>query len=499
MKSFWNALHKIGDFLHLPDLPTWLLGILVLVLILRVPSFFEPYYYGDEMIYLTLGHGVTQGLTLYKDIYDNKPPLLYITAAIAGNLFWFKVILAAWNILTIIIFYKLAEVLFQKRKWSVKLAALFFALITTLPIFEGLTVNSELFMIGFTILAFLILLKEKLATKNIFFAGVLLGLGTLFKVPAAFDAPVIVFYWLMTEGFANWKVVLKRTLILVVGFLVPIVLTVIYYFFKGALPDFLKATFLQNITYLSSYRPGDIQKPFLLKNAPLLIRASIVFVGFIIIYVVRKKTSSRFILLLIWMLLSLFAITLSERPYPHYFIQAAAPVSFLLAMLFTERSIEQAFTVIPLAIAFFIPFHYNFYQYQVVPYYVRFINFVSGKMDRNTYLQSFDTNTIRNYQISDFLIKSSGPSDRVFIWDPASPTIYALSRRIPPVKYVVPYHVYDYSNTKELAQNLNKNLPRFIITSIRYPYPEIASIVKSDYLLIQQIDDVNIYIRHQLQ
>ena len=67
IRTLWDKLHKIGDFLHLPDIPGWLLAILSSVFLLRIPSFFEPYYYGDEMIYMTLGQGVRQGLTLYKE------------------------------------------------------------------------------------------------------------------------------------------------------------------------------------------------------------------------------------------------------------------------------------------------------------------------------------------------------------------------------------------------------------------------------------------------
>ena len=213
MKSVWHKIHILSDKLHTPNLPNWLLGILVLVFILRIPSFFEPYNYGDEMVYMTLGQGVHQGLNLYKDIHDNKPPLLYLTAAVAGNLFWFKIILAFWNLITIVVFYKLAKFLFNKNEKAQKLATLLFGLLTTLPLLEGLTANSELFMIAFTILAFLILLKKDLKPKRIFFAGILLGMGTLFKVPAAFDAPIIVLYWLITTGFGNWKKILKDTLL----------------------------------------------------------------------------------------------------------------------------------------------------------------------------------------------------------------------------------------------------------------------------------------------
>src|SRR5688572_917938 len=207
MKSFWQKLHKIGDILHLPDMPNWLVGVLTLVLILRIPSFFEPYYYGDEMIYVTLGQGIRQGLSLYTGIFDNKPPLLYLTAAIAGNLFWFKAILAFWSLATVFVFYKFSKLLFnfptlkasdKERDIETlsKVATIIFALLITIPLLEGNTVNAELFMIGPNILAFLLLLGKNLTSKKIFFAGFLFGMSTLFKVPALFDLPVIVFFWL---------------------------------------------------------------------------------------------------------------------------------------------------------------------------------------------------------------------------------------------------------------------------------------------------------------
>lgn len=495
MKSFWQKLHWLGRVLYLPDLPLWLVGILALVLILRVPTFFEPYYYGDEMVYLTLGQGVRQGLTLYRDIYDNKPPLLYWTAAAAGNLFWFKAILAFWSLATVLFFYKLSKKLFENHTGTQKLATLIFALLTTLPLLEGPTVNSELFMIGFTILALITLLKDNLSSKNILLAGVFLGIGTLFKVPAAFDAPVIVIYWLITKGFSRWKEILKDSFILFAGFVIPILLTLIYFFVSGAIAEYIKAAFLQNIGYLSSFRPQDVAKPFLVRNAPLLSRALVVMAGVILTYIFRQKLSKKFILFSVWTLLTLFAVTLSERPYPHYFIQAAAPVSFLLAMLFSEKSFEQSLTVIPLALAFFVPVYYKFYLYPTTSYYIRFINFASGKISRNVYFNEFDANTVRNYQIADFLVKSTNPLDRVFIWDPASPTIYALSRRLPPIKYVVPYHIHDFSSTKDIAADLVKNPPKLIVLTASNSYPEIVPLIAKRYLLIQQISGANIYVR----
>src|SRR3989304_10019309 len=106
----------LQDFVnHKFHTPTWLFFVLSIVFILRIPSFFEPYSYGDEMIYLTLGEAIRRGIPLYSGIHDNKPPLLYILAAIAGSLFWFKAILTLWLLVTIFIFWKLTEVLFPKN------------------------------------------------------------------------------------------------------------------------------------------------------------------------------------------------------------------------------------------------------------------------------------------------------------------------------------------------------------------------------------------------
>ncbi|MDP1710298.1 MAG: hypothetical protein Q8L28_01655, partial [bacterium] len=391
MKAFWNSLHRIGDILHLPDMPSWLIGLLALILILRIPSFFEPYNYGDEMIYMSLGQGVRQGLTLYKDIHDNKPPLLYLTAALSENLFWFKAILAFWNLASIYIFYKLAEKLFVKNIKAQKLATIIMALLTTIPLLEGNIVNAELFMIGPTILAFLILFSEKLNSKKIFIAGVLFGISTLYKIPAAFEMPVIIAFWFFGVGRKDWKEFLKNSITLIVGFILPIALTFVWYFFKGALNEYIVAAFMQNFGYVSSWRFGGERAPFLVRNASLIIRAGIVVTVYIILYLSRKKLSSRFLFLSTWLLFALFGVVLSERPYPHYLIQIVPVVSLFLATFFAEKSYEQSLVVIPLVLTFFVPVYYKFWFYPTSAYYLRFINFATHRIDKDTYFNEFNS------------------------------------------------------------------------------------------------------------
>ena len=60
----------------------FLLGISFLFFLLRLPSLIEPNWYGDEGIYQIIGKAMGSGRILYSQIWDNKPPLLYITYAL---------------------------------------------------------------------------------------------------------------------------------------------------------------------------------------------------------------------------------------------------------------------------------------------------------------------------------------------------------------------------------------------------------------------------------
>lgn len=488
MKKIFKELHT----------PVWLLSLLIALLILRIPSFFEPYSYGDEMIYLTLGKAIRRGVPLYKGVHDNKPPLLYILAAISGSLFWFKVILAIWSLVTVFVFWKLTKALFPQNTKLQKVATLIFGILTTIPLLEGNIINAELFMIGPIILGFLILLTKKLSNKNIFISGILFSIATLFKVPAAFDIPAIIIFWLCTMPLnkKGIKTIGKNTLILALGFATPIAITFVWYFLRGAFKEYLIAAFLQNFGYLSSWRPSETSKPFLVKNAPLLLRAGIVFLGNLILFWKRKRLSRQFILITSWLLFSLFAVTLSERPYPHYLIQSVGPIAFLFAMLFTLKNFEQILSIVPLTLFSFVPVYFHFWYYPTSSYYVRFIKLATGRITKDTYLSSFGRNVQNNYKIAEFVSNSSWKEDKIFVWGEDSSTIYALTKRLPPGKYVATYHIKDFSTPDELLATLMKDPPKFIIILPNSDPPvNLIFFVKTFYKHIETFGGAQIWSR----
>lgn len=486
MKSVLKNLHT----------PTWLFIVLVVVLILRIPSFFEPYSYGDEMIYLTLGEAIRRGVPLYSGIHDNKPPLLYVVAAIGGSLFWFKAILTVWSLITIFLFWKLSSVLFPKKDRLQKISTTIFALLTTIPLLEGNIVNAELFMIGLTIAAFLLLFRKDSNNKSAFGAGLLFSFATLFKIPAGFDLAAIIFFWVCFINkyeLKEFKKVGVKTFSLLLGFLTPITLTFIWYTLKGAFKEYLIAAYLQNFGYLSSFRPGDVAKPFLVKNGPLLIRLLVVIVGYLLLYWKRKRLSLQFLFVTAWLIMTLFAVTLSERPYPHYLIQSVGPISLLLGMLFTLKNLEQVLSIFPLLLTFFVPVYFKFWHYPSLPYYIRFVNFISGKINKDQYLSSFGGQVRRNYKIANYLISLTKPQDKVFIWGDSSP-IYALSRRLPPGKYVADYHIKDFSSHEEVMDSLTNSPPVFIvILPNSNPFPELITLLRNNYSPIEIVDSAQIW------
>lgn len=495
MKSVWKKLISIIDT------PLWLEIFFAVILILRIPSFFEPYYYGDEMIYLALGEGVRQGIPLYSGLHDNKPPLLYLTAAVAGNLFWFKVILAFWSIITVYGFWKLVTYLFPKKTSLHKVSTIIFGLLTTLSLLEGNTVNAELFMIGPVIFAFWIILSKVNNFKNLILAGMLFSVAALFKIPAAFDILGIVVFWFIYIKWAKENAIkdvkdfIKKSFYLFLGFIIPIGLTFVWYYFAGSFKEYLIAAYLQNFGYVSSWQRSGVQTSFLVKNAPLLIRFGIMLIGFMVLWLSKRKLSKNFILISAWLLATLFAVTLSERPYPHYLVQSVAPISILLGILITNKTIEQSLTVIPLTLAFFVPFYYKFWYYPTSTYYQRFINFALGKIDKTAYFNEFSPNINMNYKIAGFLLKSAQKEDKVFVWSNDSAAIYSLSKKLPPIKYVADYHISDFARFEDIIKILAEKKPKFIIvTSNSFQFPGLTEFLNQKYYIISEIDSSQIWL-----
>lgn len=465
--------------------------ILIINILLRIPSLFDPVSYGDECIYLTLGNAFNKGLVFYRDIHDNKPPLLYLTAALAGSkLFWFRLITIIWNAINVCLIYKIIKKVLKKDLAAI-IGSGIFAVFTFLP--EGRIANGEIFMIMPATLGVLLALKSFW-----FLSGLCFSFAFLFKVPIAFDfiGLLLAFFVFVLPKKAFSKKSLKNTLLvflkdkrfylILIGFFAPIFLSIVYYTQKGAFTPYVRSALLQNIGYLSSW--GET-------NWGLFQRAAILLIMSLLMFRWRQKLGFAFYLPALMTLFGLYGVFLSERPYPHYLMEIAPWAALTLAVLLWKKNSRQ------LIICFLLIFltlwgvnKYKFWWYPNIPYYQNFLKFSLGKITKQEFFSFFGEKTLNDYQVAKYLKTRSQPNERVFIWGDGA-CIYALAKRIPPGRYTVNYHIYDFNGYSETIQAIEEKNPKIII--ILEPagekFPQLESLLTTNYIQTKEIGKTKIY------
>jgi hypothetical protein len=485
-------MNKLNNYLHTPN---WLFLLLILLLLLRVPTLFEPYHHSFEMTYLTTGEGIRQGIPLYKGLYDSNPPFIHLTAALAGSLFWFKAILIIWHLVTTYLFWKLTDVLYPKKEELQRFATVVFAVFTTLPLLEGNKVSTEVFMIAPLLAAFLVIFSKINNSKNLVAAGILLSMASLFKVSAIFDLLAILYLWIAIANTNRQgiKRLTKRIGFLMTGFLIPILIVFTWYLSQSSLDEYVKAVYMQKFSFMTTWHYAGVQKYQLFLNASLLFRAFLLSAALIFLYVKRASFSKNFIFLTAWLLITLFSVTLSGKPYPHNLIQSVPPAAILLALLFTQKTMESLFAIIPLTILVLVPYYYKYPHYPTFSYYQQFLKLTANKVSKNEYFASFNNSTIRNYQIAETIKRSTKPGENILVWG-SDATIYSLSKRLPPIKYITDDQVKKQLGYKNIINELVKDPPELvIIVPEAKPSAEMESFLKQNYAETETADEVSFW------
>lgn len=477
-----------------------LIFLLFVVFVIRIPSLYEPHRYADEEIYLTLGQGVRKGLVLYRDIHDNKPPFLYLTAALAHNLFWFRLILLLAQFLGVIFFWKLAEIFFKKRRWAVLFSTSFFALFSTLPFLEGNIANGENFMIVPPLLAIYLWYRNLSATSKekqhwlYLVIGLMFAFGFLFKIPIIFDFLGLLIFWLLLAkpelGLVDRLKLLvsKRFWLVVIGFVGPIVLSVVYYALQGAFEPYFRSALLQNIGYLSTWQ-GEGNG--ILSN-PLVWRGLIVFGIISAVFLLAKRLSFSVRFVIVWTAFSLYGALLSSRPYPHYLLEPLVPFSLLIVLVLVQRMLINRLAALAMVLVVMGAYFQNdFWRYETYAYYRNFAQFAMGSKNWEEYIDFWGIR--QNYEIANYLKKHTSDSDRIFVWGTV-PSIYALADRLPVGRYTVSYHIADFDAYEETITALVLTPAKYIVVIDDLDdFSQLNLLIEQDYIYEKGFDGVAIF------
>lgn len=527
--SLINHLKKIDKFTDQHAL--FFVAILILV-ILRIPNFYEPYWYGDEGIYLTIGQAMNKGVKLYSEIVDHKTPIIYFLAQ-ADSQLNFRILNFAWMTATTLLFYVFAMRL-TGRRLAAGIATILFTIFTTLPWFEGNIPNGELFVIGFVMLGAVLLsytkyftvlqeAKKTLKLKNrdrwlLVAAGAAFGLGLMTKVPALFDigAFAAVGYFIAANDFSfephhmkKWTKLLWQVLRawawLIIGIIIPVAATIVYFVSQGSGQDYLQYGLLYNFHYA-----GNWGLPF--DNALLLKLFTLpgkfaVAAGLILAVTAAKKYVPTIIqFLFAWFVLSLFGSLLSNRPYPHYFMQTIPALSLLAGIALKEIAdlvrrkrklsahMASTLAITTFAVALFagVLIALNVGLYPTKIYYQNWWQLRTGKISISEYNQRFNHLMKDNYEAA-ALLRASG-EDRLFIWG-TNPMLYALSGATPTGKFTVSFHIKDLNAYDDTFADLEIQDPTYIVVmkNEKDDFPDFYQHLQANYRPFRNFDNFTLW------
>ncbi len=499
-------------------------GVLLLItviLLLRLPNLAEPYWYGDEAIYLAIGTALRNGSVLYQDIIDHKTPLIYYFAMVPGQI-WFRLLNIVWMSATTTFFYWITKRLFPT--WLAFSTSLVFVLFTSLPWLEGHIPNGELFVMGFMLAGLSLLSKTaaftwlitapkkiswELSRRDLWLilaAGTLASLGILTKVPGILDTGAlgsILFFVLVAHiSLKNWRAAVwwfaRSASAFVVGVIVPIVLSGIYYFARGAWSDYLQFGLLYNFHY-----SGNWQLPFtqewLLFFFSLPGKALILAIALAISIVWAKVRPKHSVAAWIyfWTFAALFAATLSNRPYPHYLLQTIPPATLAVGVLLARRShfISRILMIDAIGAIVVVALLLNFGFYETASYYSRYLKMATGQMTPAAYRASFDWLVPQNEEIVPIIVENNEPSDRIFVWG-TNPMLYAQTQRAPASRFTVAFHVHDLKVYEETLNEVKMTRPKYVVVMKKEsPLPGLDEFLSLYYLRSAETNDMILY-RH---
>lgn len=486
------------------------LGIIVPIFaFLRFPSLFEPYWYGDEGIYQVIGIALRQGRILYSEIWDNKPPVLYLIYALFnGDQFYVRLFSLIVGVGSVVIFYLLTTKLF-KSLFARFASTAFFAIMFALPVLEGNIANAENFMLLPIIAAFYLIITSsstpiKSGSKNrflfAFIAGILMSFAFLTKIVAIFDMAALFVTLFIFRFFEEMHLTrenisrhikaiingLEQETVLAIGFVTPIILTVLYFLFVEAIADFIRASFAQNVGYVGHGNFLIFPMGFLYLKLALLLFSILIIIRY------RKNLGVSGVLILVWLVFSIFNAFFSQRPYTHYLLVALPPFALFVGYILDNKKLLKI--TLPLLIITVVivlqVFRLNFKK--IIPYYGNFLSFISNSKSVEAYQEFFDRNTPRDYALADFIKSKTSDTENIYLWSDSA-QIYSLSGKLPPGRYAVSYHVTFYPDAAlETKKAIEKQKVKYIIQTKQGP--QILQFL-DNYELKYKIEGINIYER----
>ncbi len=420
------------------------LVVLVLVISMaRIATWFFPLD-SDHWIFFVVGKEFWQGKILYQEIWDHKPPLIFLinglmSLVLGDSIVLHRIFLTFWMLLDVVLMYLLLKHVFSQYDEKnvlvkTRLGILFYAFWRNLSQFTSSGNNTENFGLVFLITMYLTYFHFK-QTKKIFWlfiAGIVLS-ALIFLKPnfILLTLPIwIDLVWPILKFLSKKQYNQSLSYIINISFKFLIIITpliiqatvwVVYFWSNNALWDFWLASYAFNSKYLLSTWAGKVsgQVIFLLISSPFYL-LYIVFLG-IFAFQNRTQFENQYTCFIFFSCLSgLLFIFILGSFYPYYYL-ILMPIFTLLAMSldwskFTKTNINLIITIL-IIITFSTSYLISLKQ---------FYNGIAGPVAAEA---------LEMRQVADFILQNTSTEDKLYGYVYGA-TFYALTNRQPASTYI---------------------------------------------------------------
>jgi hypothetical protein len=483
----------------------------------RVPSVLEPSWYSDEGTYADVGYAIAHGASLYKGVWDNKPPGIYWLAAlivsVAGpSAAAFHVVLAVFYAAGAAGIFVLANRLGGRQ--TAVVAVLIFIGLTALPTLDGALFNAEPLGSVLCIGAALLMTANSDRTAPALGAGVLVGIACMFKSVFVFDvaAMALIPVWSARAAGQALRCAIPRVAALIGGAAVAVGSAVLAVGLTGSLGGLVDVLVHQDVSYVQrSTGAGGLiahadRGDFVAGTLAAVIRVGLpLVIGAVACW--RTSGKGRMVAAIVgwWLACDLAGAVVSARGFPHYAQQLLGSISIAAALLAVElwrhRPSHRVLAVAvvgalwPLLVLTSYapgaglalasgeplpPLHNDTFPIRHLGTYYRVsIERLAGSAGTSAYTGLFPVDLNRMNAAIDLIRQNSNPSQPVFVWG-AMHWVYARSGRVPAGRYVSLNSAYtaDPHAEQRLVGDLTARPPAVIVVDEPLP-PSVLALVQS--------------------
>ncbi|MGH2411525.1 MAG: ArnT family glycosyltransferase, partial [Chloroflexota bacterium] len=318
-------------------------GLIGFCTLWRLPGLADPPWLNDEGVYAMVGRALLHGEKLYRQVWENKPPAIYLLNAAAERLGGAGHVITSMRLLALIAsvialtaLYRLMAA--ERGPGAARLAVVMAGIGLDLPLIDGTEANAEIFVAAASATGMALVWGAVSARRDddrrflssgpaLVLAGIAFGSGVLFKLPAGADALAAALVIIFHDNR------LIRLAALLLGAVIPLGAITGWLAGQGLVGDALYATIGYNRGYVTTGQ--SLHSPIVGLFTVLAPLASL-GAGAAIAWR-RRRTGLPFSAGASWWLgLSLLGALASGRTYPHYFLQAVVPLAICVVLLLVE-------------------------------------------------------------------------------------------------------------------------------------------------------------------